>query len=256
MTNIIIFYIICILFSILITIKYIYPSFFSNKIKEGNTNQNEDKCEYKLHVDGMVDHIARPELNLFGMNILEPIAAIVDMINDIIDVINKIIIAIDFFVTKFIKCLFFYILDAIGKILWGLIMAICKFFSWLLGKINIDLDLGSYVDMAYKFLNDNVDTNLYYYTGLHIMHFPTIIQNRCYHVFGDGRIPCWVSPFGSNNKEGATGVSDNSAQNAYFYEILRNSLIALGACLLLYCVFAYIMSNFAPDIKCEGPSCK
>jgi hypothetical protein len=234
----------------------VYPSFFSKKIKEGNTNKNADTCEYKLQVDGLIPLIPRPELNLFGINILEPIGAIVDIINEIINVINKIIIAIDFFATKFIKCILFYILDGIGKALWGLLISICNLLSWILGELNIDVNIGSYVNNAYNFLDKNVDKNLYYYTGIHFMHFPTIIQNRCYHIFGDGRIPCWVNPFGSNNKEGIVGVSDNSAQNTYFYELLRNTLIFLAVCLGLYGLIAKAMSYFATDIKCEGPSCK
>lgn len=251
MKNIILFYIVCILLSILFTIIYVYPSVFSNKIKEGNSNQNEDTCEFQLHVSGMIDHIERPELNLFGMNILEPISAIVDMINGIIDIINKIIIAIDFFINKFIKCLLFYILDGIGKGAWGLLILLFQ----IIKKI-INIDVESYLNDAYSFLDDNVDANLYKYTGLHIMHFPTIIQNRCYHVFGDGRIPCWVNPFASNNKEGAVGISINNAQNTNFYLLLCEILGGLFVCLLIYTGIAYIMTNFIPSVRCEGPSCK
>lgn len=256
METIIIFYIICILLSIPITIKYVYPSFFSEKIKEGNQNKNEDTCEYRLYVDGLIPLIERPELKVFGINVLEPIGAIVDIINEIIGVINKIITAIDFFATKFIKCLFFYILDAIGKALWGIIISICKGLSWLLGKLNIDIKIDSYVEMAYKFLDENADGNLYHYTGFHFMHFPTIIQNRCYHIFGDGRTPCWVNPFGSNNKEGAVGVSENTAQNTYFYRLLGFTLAGLALCLGVYGIILKIISQFAPAITCEGPSCK
>jgi len=243
MENIVWIYIICILFSILLTIIYVFPSFFSNKIKEGNASK--DTCEYKLNVSGTINHVERPELNLFGVNVLEPISAIVDMINNIIDIINKVIIAIDFFVTKFIKCLFFYILDGIGKGLWGIIIAIFKF-----------IKMESLIEDVYKFLDENIDANLYTYTGLHIMHFPTIIQNRCYHVFGDDRIPCWVSPFASNNKEGAVGVSNSSAQNTSFYKLLLNTLLFLVACLFVYMIVAWIMTFFIPTIKCESPSCK
>ena len=240
MENIVWIYIICIFFSILFTIIYVYPSY---KITEGNTSK--DTCEYKLNVSGTINHVDRPELKLFGVNVLEPISAIVDMINSIIDIINKVIIAIDFFVTKFIKCLFFYILDGIGKGLWGIIIFLFKI-----------IKMESLVENAYKFLDENIDANLYTYTGLHIMHFPTIIQNRCYHVFGDGRIPCWVSPFASNNKEGAVGVSNSSAQNAAFYKLLRNSLAFLAGCLFVYLIVAKIMSYFIPSVRCEGPSCK
>lgn len=251
MNNIIILYILCILLSVIFTIKYVYPSFFSTNIKEGNQNQNEDTCEYKLNVSGMIGYIKRPELKLFGMNILEPVSAIVDMINEIIKIINKIIIAIDFFINKFIKCLLFYILDGIGKGIWGIVIFILK----LVKKI-INIDLESYLYKAYTFLDDNVDANLYTFAGIHIMHFPTIIQNRCYHVFGDGRIPCWKSPFASNNKEGVVGVSDNSAQNTYFYRLLRNILGGLFVCLLIYILIAWIISKFIPTVQCEGPSCK
>jgi hypothetical protein len=231
----------------------------STKIKEGNSDENEDdnedenedKCEYILRVSGMISEIDRPELYLFGMNILEPISAIVDMINEIINIINKIIIAIDFFINKFIKCLLFYILDGTGKGIWGIIILLLK----LIKKI-INIDLESYLYEAYTFLDDTIDANLYKFAGIHVMHFPTIIQNRCYHVFGDGRIPCWKSPFDSSNKEGAIGVSDNSAQNTAFFILLCKILGGLFVCLLIYIIIGKIMSKFKPTVQCEGPSCK
>jgi hypothetical protein len=223
----------------------------STKIKEGNSDENEDKCEYILRVTGMIGEIDRPELNLFGMNILEPVSVIVDMINEIINIINKIIIAIDFFVNKFIKCLMFYILDGIGKAIWGIIVLILK----LITKIII-IDLESYLYNAYNFLDDNIDANLYKFAGIHIMHFPTIIQNRCYHVFGDGRIPCWKSPFDSNNKEGVIGVSENNPQNTEFFLLLCKVLGGLSLCLLIYILTGKIISKFIPTVQCEGSSCK
>lgn len=250
MQNIIFLYILCILLSILFTIKYIYPSFLSTKKKEGYED-TEDKCEYILRVSGMIDKIDIPEFTVFGIDLLGPIGGIVNIINDIIDIINKIIIAIDFFVNKFLKCLLFYILDAIGKGLWGIIILILK----LIKKI-INIDLESYLYKAYTFLDDNIDANLYKFTGIHIIHFPTIIQNRCYHVFGDGRIPCWKSPFESSNKEGAIGVSDNNAQNTAFFILLCKILGGLFGCLLIYIIIGKIMSKFIPTVQCEGPSCK
>lgn len=251
MENIIILYILCILLSIIFTIKYIYPSFLSSIIKEGNKNKDEDTCEYKLNIDGLIPLIPRPELILFGVNILEPIDAIVDIINEIIEIINKIIIAIDFFINKFINCLFFYILDGFGKGTWSIMILFCSFVK----KVT-KIDLESYLYEAYTFLDDNVDTNLYKYTGIHFMHFPTIIQNRCYHVFGDGRIPCWKSPFASNKKEGAVGVSENSAQNTFFYNLLVKTLLFLLSCLVVYLIVSWIMTFFIPSITCEAPSCK
>jgi hypothetical protein len=250
METIIMFYIICILCSILITIIYVYPSFFSEKITEGNSNKNEDTCEYKLQVSGLIRHIKSPSLRVFGVNVLAPISGIVDMINEIIKIINKIIIAIDFFINKFIKCILFYILDGFGMGMWGICILFCK----IVKKI-INIDLESFLRKTYTFLDDNVDDNLYKFTGLHLMHFPTIIQNRCYHIFGDGRIPCWKNPFASNKKEGAVGVSGNSEQNTLFYKLLIKILGFLVVCLFVYLIVAWIMTFFIPAIKCEGPSC-
>lgn len=202
---------------------------FENNVT-GNNNSN-DPCEYNLEVKGL---IKPPVFELFGVNILQPIA-------DIIEIINDIIIYVDFFANKFIGCLLFYILDAIGLLLWGIIYAI-------LGIINMQ----SILDKTYEYLDKNVDDNLYYYTGMHIIHFPTLYQNRCYHIDGKNRKECWKSPYGNSNKntEGITTVQNNTDQNMMFYYLLFILLLILAILLILSIVFFWIKSFFPPTITC------
>lgn len=221
---------------------------YTKNVKEGITteelqnkvtgnNDNADPCEYNLEVKGLIEPV---EFILFGVNILQPI-------DDIINIINDIIIYVDFFVNKFIGCLLFYILDALGLLLWWILYAI-------LGIINMH----SILDKIYEYVDQNIDENLYYYTGMHIIHFPTLYQNRCYHIDGKDRIQCWQSPYGKNNKgtEGITTVQNNTEQNMSFYQLLLVLLLVLAILLILSILFFWIKSFFPPTIPCgKGGTC-
>jgi len=236
-------YFVCLIIIIIFVLFFYYP-IFKDKITEGNTNK--DTCEYKLRISGLLSKITPPSLKLFGINILQPITSIVDGLNHIIDIVNKVIIFIDFVATKFITCLFYYLLDCYGKILWGLLMSAFKFIK--MKDIPIEI---------YNFIDETIDANLYSLFGIHLIHFPTIIQNRCYHIFGDGRIQCWKSPFGSNkNKEGINNINNNLAQNMSFYQLLLFILSLITGGILLYIFVYYIIQVlFKPTIKCEGDVC-
>jgi len=238
-------YFIC-LVVIIIFLLFFYCPIFKNNIKEGNTNKDKDTCEFKLRVPGLIREIRPPTLKLFGINILQPITSVVDMINQIIKIINKVIIFGDYIGTKFITCLFYYLLDCYGKILWGLLMTVFKF-----------IKMQDILNDIYSFIDETIDANLYTLCGIHIIHFPTIIQNRCYHIFGDGRIPCWKSPFGSTkNKEGINNISNILAQNMSFYHLLLFILGLISGGILIYILVYYIiMVLFKPNIKCEGDVC-
>ena len=228
MESILWFYILCITgFTICIVYLYTYNTI------EGNTGK--DKCEYELHVSGLVDKVTAETLKFLGLSFIT-------------DMINAIVIYVDFFANKFIGCLLFYLLNGIALVLWGIILG---FFAILF--------MPKLPEQIYNGLNDNVDANLYYYTGMSFMHFPTIIQNRCYRVDGKNRIPCWESPYDTNrdaNKEGATGVANNIAQGIEFYKLLRDVLFYLFILLVLYAAFVKLSSWFVPSVKCEGSSCK
>jgi hypothetical protein len=206
-----------------------------NKISGDNT---DDPCEYNLKVEGLLQPVV---FELFGVNILQPI-------DDIINIINDIIIYVDFFVNKFIGCLLLYILDAFGLVLWGIMYVILSI-----------INMQSILDTTYEYIDKNVDANVYYYTGMHLIHFPTLYQNRCYRIDGKDRIQCWQSPYGNNNKntEGITTVKNNTGQNMSFYELLIILLLILAILLILSIVFFWIKSFFPPTIQCgEGKACE
>lgn len=234
-------YIICLFCVILVVYTYF------RKETEGYASSNEDdKCEYKLHVNGLLDLIPRVYLELFGVNILEPINSIIDMINEIIKMINLVIIAVDFFANKFIGCLLFYLVHGIGLTLWGLLLAVFG----IIGMVDLP-------NTVHKWIDKNVDAPLYTYTGMHILHYPTIIQNRCYHWDGNNRIPCWTSPFESEkDNKNETGLSSDTEKNLDFYNLLCSILLMLFLGLCIYAGLYYLMTFFSPSIKCEGPSCK
>jgi len=249
MQNIFWIYLLCLFCVLLITYTYF------RKAKEGysSNDENEDKCEYILKVNGLLDLIPKVYLYLFGVNILEPINAIIDMINEIIKMINLVIIAVDFFATKFIGCLLFFFIHGIGLALWGLLLGIFAIFAGIADTP----DIKDIPNKVHKWIDENVDTPLYKYTGLHIIHYPTIIQNRCYHWDGKNRIPCWKSPFDSNasSKDG-NGIYNDTSKNLAFYNLLCSILFTLFMGLCLYAGLYYLMSYFSPPVKCEGPSCK
>lgn len=228
MENILWFYILCIVgFTLFVIYSYTY------KTIEGNTGK--DKCEYVLNVPGMMDKGTAEVLKFLGLSFIT-------------DMINSIVIYVDFFANKFIGCLLFYLLDGIGKVLWGIVLG---FFAIIfMPKLPLQI---------YNTLNDNADANLYHYTGMHFMHFPTIIQNRCYRVDGKNRIPCWQNPFntdGKGEKEGISGVSNNATQGIIFFKLLRKVLFFLFILLCVYATFVKLSSWFVPSVKCEGSSCK
>lgn len=242
MDNIYWVYFICLFCVVLV----VYAYFSKSNFKEGNSGK-KDTCEYELHVAGLIKEIDRPELILFGANILEPVSGIVDMINEMIKMINLVIIAIDFFANKFIGCLLFFFLHGIGLALWGLILAIFG----IIGMKDLP-------DNIHTWLNDNVDEPLYTYTGMHLIHFPTIINNRCYHWDGKDREPCWKSPFEKDGEDGSynNGIANDSAKNKDFYNLLCSILTFLFVGLCLYAAIYKVMSFFSPSVKCEGASCK
>lgn len=247
MHNIFLIYFICLICVILV----VYAYFSKSNVKEGNTGNdddpNKDTCEYILQVDGLIGEIERPELILFDINILEPISGIVDMINEIIKMINLVIIAIDFFANKFIGCLLFFFCHGIGLALWGIILAIFG----IIGMKDLP-------DKIHTWIDENVDAPLYKYTGMHLIHFPTIINNRCYHWDGKNREPCWKSPFEQNGKDDSNnnGITNDSAKNQAFYNLLCSILTFLFVGLCLYAAIYRLFAYFSPSVKCEGPSCK
>ena len=177
------------------------------------------------------------------------------MINEIIKMINLVIIAIDFFANKFIGCLLFFFLHGIGLALWGLILAIFGIVSGITG-ISMIKDLP---DKIHKWIDDNIDAPTYKFTGMHLIHFPTIINNRCYHWDGKGREPCWKSPFAKDDEDGSNnnnGIANDSAKNQDFYNLLCSILTFLFVGLCLYAAIYKVMSFFSPSVKCEGASCK
>lgn len=219
---------------------------YTKKMKEGldteeamnkiNGDNTDDPCEYNLKVNGLLGPV---EFELFGVNILQPI-------DEIINIINEIIIYVDFFANKFIGCLLLYILHAFGLVLWGILYIILSI-----------INMQSILDTTYEYIDKNVDANVYYYTGMHLIHFPTLYQNRCYHIDGKDRIQCWQSPYGNNNKktEGITTVKNNTDQNMSFYELLFILLLVLAILLLLSIVFFWIKSLFPPSINCGKNGC-
>jgi len=250
MPEIIWVYFISVIFIIVFVIFFNYPV-FTNKIREGNSNK--DTCEYKLKVAGLIPEIPVPRLELFGINILEPIAILVEGINEMIRIINHVIIFIDFIATKFIGCLFYYLLDCYGKILWGLFIGLLQFIRGI-----TTINITNIPQEVYEFLDENVDANLYYLSGVHILHFPTKIQNRCYRILGENRIPCWKSPFGSSKKkEGINNINNNLDQNMSFYKLLMCILGSLFFGLLIYIGIYWIITKlFTPKITCLDDTCK
>lgn len=242
MDEIIILYfisVICILFIVFFA--------YTENVKEGISTEDlkdtlagtdeTDPCEYNLEVNGLIPPV---EFTLFDVNILQPV-------NEIVNIINEIIIYVDFFINKFIGCLLFYILHAIGLLLWGIIYAI-------FGIINMQ----SILDRTYEYIDKNVDEKIYYYTGMHLIHFPTLYQNRCYRIDGKERTQCWQSPYGNNtNKqtEGITTVQNNTEQNMSFYFLLFCLLIVLAILLFLGIGFFWLKSFFPPTINCGQNEC-
>ena len=241
-------YFICLFCVLLIAYTYF------RKTKEGyESSNNADKCEYKLQVEGLLDLIPRVYLYLFGVNILEPINGIIDMINEIIKIINLVIIAVDFFATKFIGCLLFFLLNGFGLGLWGLLLGIFALLSSITGISEIK----NIPNIVHTWLDENVDAPLYKYTGTHIIHYPTIIQNRCYHWDGNNRIPCWTNPFESNDgKKNGTGLSNDISKNLAFYNLLCSILLTLFMGLCIYAGIYYLVSYLYSPPECQGTSCK
>jgi hypothetical protein len=248
MSEIIWFYLFIILFFICI-ILYYYSNNDQNNVIEGYREECNKICECKIHVPGLLRNIKgipkpRP-IKIFGKDINPGTyivaalnRAIVDPINRLIGFINKGIRFIYYLERHFITCVLLYILDAIGKFHWWLIEFIFKIIQMRDVPIKI-----------YKFLDDNIDRNLYEFTGIHIMHFPTKYQNRCYRPVEDEnrRIKCWMpdSNETNNNKiEGVTSIENNIQQNMSFYKLLLTLLGLLISGLLSYAFIYWIITNY------------
>lgn len=247
MSEIIWFYLFIILFFIGI-ILYFYST-DDNTIIEGYREKCIESCECKIIVPRLLRNIKgipkpRP-IKIFGKNI-NPASYIVDAlnrtivkpINTIIDFINKGIRFIHYLKHYFITCVLFYIIDAIGKLHWWLV----KFIFNIIQMPNIP-------DQMYTFVDENIDRNLYEFTGMHIIHFPTIFQNRCYRpVEGEGgRIRCWMpdkTSISGSKIEGATNIVNNLQQNMSFYKLLLTLLFVLVIGLLLYAFIFWIITNY------------
>jgi len=102
-------------------------------------------------------------------------------------------------------------------------------------------------DKMYSFVDENIDRNLYEFTGIHIIHFPTKYQNRCYHPADFDRIACWMPDnenTSTNRLEGATTIVNNLQENMSFYKLLLTILCLLVFGLLSYAFIFWIITNY------------
>jgi hypothetical protein len=246
MSEIIWFYLFIILFFIGI-ILYSYSN-DDNTIIEGYKEKCIESCECKVNIPGLlrpIPNIPKPRpIKIFGKDInpatyiIQPLNKLIDFINRIVGFINKGIRFIYYLERHFITCVLLYIIDAIGKFHWWIIEYI---FDWI--------KMRDVPNKIYEFLDDNIDRNLYEFTGIHIMHFPTKYQNRCYRPVEDerGRIKCWVpdeTSISSGKKEGVTSIENNLQQNMSFYKLLLTILFLLIVGLLLYAFIFWIITNY------------
>jgi hypothetical protein len=78
------------------------------------------------------------------------------------------------FITNLYKCVFFYIVKAIGNIILVLIVVPIKYFGYMLGMN---------MDNRFKNLGDaieNIDTFIYSILGFHLIYFPKSIREDCF----------------------------------------------------------------------------
>lgn len=250
----IILWIVVLVISIIIVLCFVFPA----NNKEGNTGmddiigdpKSDDPCDYNLHVPGLIEHIQAPStriqiFNVIDVDPLKPLHPVIDIINDVIDAINDTIIFGHYIAFDFVNCLVFYLLDAIGQILYGIISGFFKL-----------IRMGDIPEMIYNFF-DTIDANLYNMSGQHFIHFPTKIQNKCYHIFGKDRIQCWKNPYATNgNGQEGIGISNDTEGNTSFYKWLITSIFIVFTLCFLYVLVIYIAQNFLFKPNCPGESCK
>ena len=250
----IIIWAVLLIISIIAVLFFVFP----NHVKEGNSGMDvilgksdpNDPCDYNLHVPGMIKHISAPSARIdirelgIHFDALEPIKPVINVINNIIDVINDTIIFGHYIAFDFVNCLLFYLLDAIGLIIYGIILGFFK----LIGMGNIP-------NMIYSFF-DKIDSNLYNMTGQHFMHFPTKIQNKCYHIFGKNRIKCWQNPYASKeDKQEGIGVVNDDAQNTAFYNFLITTIFIILTVCFIYVLAIYLAQFFSVKPVCPSGAC-
>jgi hypothetical protein len=245
--------IIVLVISICIVLCFVFPT----KQTEGNSGMNDifgdpksdDPCSYELDVPGRIEHIPKPSAHIdipgvMSVDVLEPIHPIIDCINDIIDVINDTIIFGHYIAFDFINCLMFYLLDAFGKIIYGIILGFFKL-----------IRMGDLPEMVYDFF-DKVDAKLYEMSGNHFMHFPTKIQNKCYHIFGKDRIPCWKNPYATKgNRQEGIGIANDEKSNSSFYELLIKSIFVVFTLCLFYVLAIFVARYFFFKPNCPSGTC-
>lgn len=79
-----------------------------------------------------------------------------------------------YFISQIHKCMFYYILDMIGQVLYLPIRII----AWFL-KNALYIDLYKPLDKFWKFM-DKLDLIVYKFAKFHIIHYPRSVRERCY----------------------------------------------------------------------------